>query len=86
MITETLLGVVMGLVRWVVDITPTFGIQLDLDIAGGLEQLGGIAYTMNGWFPIDTLAVCLVLLIGVQIVLTLWGFVVWLYHQFWGSD
>lgn len=86
MITETLLAVALGLVEWIVSITPDFGLDLSLDIASNLAYIGGLAYTMNAWLPVDTIVICLVLLFGVQVVLTLWGFVVWLYHQFWGSN
>lgn len=86
MITETLLAVATGLVTWFVSLIPDFGLSLDLDISGDLQQLGSLAFTLDGWFPVTVLVVCLVIVFGVQAAMTVWGFIVWLYHQFWGSS
>lgn len=86
MITEALLSVVVGLVEWIVSITPTFGVELDLDLAGFFEDVGENAQRLNGWFPVATLAICIGILLAVQAITTVWGFVLWLYHQFWGSS
>lgn len=86
MITEALLAIVMGLVNWIVSIVPDFGLDVDLDLAQSFQLLGGYAYTMNGWFPVAILGGAVVLVLITQMGVTVWGFIVWLYHQFWGSN
>lgn len=86
MITETLLAVALGLVNWIVWLVPDFGLELALDLAGAFGTMAEVAGTLNGWVPVAYLAAGLALLLGIQAAMTIWGFIVWLYHQFWGSN
>lgn len=85
-IVETLFRIVLGLVSWIASIIPDFGLNLELNLAGALAQLASALAAVNGWVPMNTLLLSVVMLFIVQIVVSLWGFIVWIYHQFWGSS
>lgn len=87
MITETLLGIVVDLVAWIVAVTPDFGLDLGtLDIASAMDAAGSSIGALNGWLPVTYFLASAVLLLTLQVVMRGWGVLVWLYHQFWGSE
>lgn len=87
MITEILVTLVVNFVEWFVSLVPDFGLTLnELDLGGAWYGVGEGAATLNGWLPVTVVAMCAVIFLGTQVVMSVWGFIVWLYHQFWGSD
>lgn len=86
MIVEVLVQLACGVLGWVVSITPDFGLDLHLNMADAFEQLGNFASMLDSWFPVTTLGGCLAGLLILQAVLTVWGAIVWMYHQFWGAS
>jgi len=49
-------------------------------------QLGSMAAVGNGYFPVVVLGVCLTLVLGLKVALLGWRVVLFIWHQFWGSD
>lgn len=87
MITEALLGMVVDLVEWLVTLLPDFGVDLStLDFAGAWESIAGAALALNGWVPVTVQLGVAAMLLVVLVAMSGWGLVVWVYHQFWGSD
>lgn len=87
MVTEVLLTLVVGFVEWFVGLVPDFGLTLNtLDLAGVWSGLGTAASGLNGWVPLTAMVGSLVAYLTVQVVMSVWGLIVWVYHQFWGSD
>lgn len=77
----------VGFVDWFVSLIPDFGLSLNtLDFSAVWESFGEKAAALNGWFPIVAVGAALGVYLTVQVVMSVWGFIVWLYHQFWGSD
>lgn len=87
MITETLLAVVMAFVKWFVGLVPDFGLDLSgIDMGSTFQQIGSGAAALNGWVPVVTLLGVLVVYLIVQVAMSVWGFILFVYHQFWGSE
>lgn len=87
MITEILVTLVVNFVEWFVSLVPDFGLSLNhLDFGDTWASLGSAASALNGWVPVLVVAGCAVVFFGVQVVMSVWGLIVWVYHQFWGSD
>lgn len=87
MITETLLRVAVGLVSWFASIVPDFGLDLgSLDVGAFWADLGARVAALNGWVPVLAAGGVAVAFLIVQVAMSVWGLVVWVYHQFWGSD
>jgi hypothetical protein len=42
--------------------------------------------TANGFFPVTVTVFVLLALLVLETALLLWDLVVWIYHQFWGSE
>lgn len=87
MVTEALLSLAAGLVAWFVSLIPDFGLSLGaLDLSAMWTGLGEKVSALNGWVPVTAMVAALVIYLTVQVVMSVWGLVVWIYHQFWGSD
>lgn len=87
MVVEALLSIVMNLVEFFVSLVPDFGLDLgDIDVAGAVDAIGNGAAGLNGYVPFTVAIGVAVMLLILQIAMSGWGFIVWLYHQFWGSD
>lgn len=71
MIITLILAVIFGIVNFIIGILPVGG--LPTAVSTGMSSVVGYAYTMNGFFPIDTLLT----LAGLALVLE--GFVL-LWH------
>lgn len=87
MITEILVTLVVNFIEWFVSLVPDFGLSLnELDFGDTWSSLGAGAAALNGWLPVLVVASSAGIFLGVQVVMSVWGFIVWVYHQFWGSD
>lgn len=87
MITESLLAIVMGSVEWFAGLVPDFGLDLStLDLTSVWQSLGSGVAALNGWVPALVALGCLGTLLSVQVGVSGWGLLVWVYHQFWGSE
>lgn len=87
MIIEAVLGVIVGLIEWLVSIFPTFGLDLsEVDIASAVESVATAAAALDGWAPVDESLVAFASLLTLQVAISAWGLLVWVYHQFWGSS
>jgi hypothetical protein len=81
-ITEFLLvGFLAGLDA-VLSLLPTF------DMPEPNTYLSGFRFITkaNEVVPVVTLTVCIVALFAVELAMRAWDLVVWIYHQFWGSE
>lgn len=85
MITEAVLGFAAQCVTILVGAFPVWGPQSDPFSTSG-ESVGTWARGLNGYAPVSTIFVCLVLLIGLKVALFVWRGAVFVYHQFWGSN
>lgn len=87
MITETLLTLSVNFMTWFVGLVPDFGLSLNaLDLSGMWGNIGSSVAGLNGWLPVTATGLSLVIYLTVQVVMSVWGLIVWVYHQFWGSD
>lgn len=80
-----LISVAVAVVAGLVDNLPDY----DFDTSAfnvQAEQVGAWASALNGYAPIAQLGVALGILVGLRLALLAWQTVVFIYHQFWGSD
>lgn len=86
MITESLLGIATSLVEWFAGLVPDFGLDLStLDLTAAWVALGMGVAALNGWVPALLAFGELAMLLSLQVAMSVWGLIVWIYHQFWGS-
>lgn len=77
----------MGTLAWFATVVPDFGLDLSgLDVTDLWEALGGGIAALNGWVPAVVAFGVLGMLLTVQVAVSGWGLLVWVYHQFWGSE
>lgn len=87
MIVEALVTLAVSFVEWFVSIVPTFGLDFTgIDMAGLWESIGSQVSALNGWLPVVAMGIALAAYLTVQVVMSVWGLIVWIYHQFWGSE
>lgn len=85
MVTEALLQLVVAIAASLVSLIPS----VDWDTSDFQQttfawgsSLGGF----NNYFPVTAVFGAVALLLAVWLSMALWNGVVWVYHQFWGSD
>jgi hypothetical protein len=85
MVTGAIITVLFTGLRAVMGLVPSWGV-----VANPFESvsfsLGGMFGSMNAYFPVSVLLGCLVLLLSLKVFLLGWRVVVFIYHQFWGSN
>lgn len=89
MVTEALLGVVMGLLGWLGSLIPDNLLGSGYDpgsLADFFEYMADATGLLNDWFPLGVLIACIMAVAIAVGGSTIWGFLVWLFHQFWGSS
>lgn len=84
MIVEWLLAVVVGLMVGLDQLIP------DLSLGDGIgESIGaftGQMLALSEYVPLVDLWAAVLTLVLLRLGMFLWHLIVWLYHQFWGSD
>lgn len=85
MVTAALIVLVLAGVRAVVGLTPEWGPEDD-PFEASAYNVGSTMAAIDGYFPVSTILVCLILLVSVKVFLLGFRFVTFIYHQFWGSS
>lgn len=85
MVTEALIGFFMQAIRAVVRILPVWSPPAE-DLTAVSTEVGAWGARADGYFPVTVLGVCLAVVFAVKVGLLAWRVVVFIYHQFWGSD
>lgn len=85
MVTEAIVSALIGILQGLVSPLPTMTVDAST-INTQATSAGALASAMNGYAPVQTLGVALALVFGVKVALLGWQVVVWIYHQFWGSN
>jgi len=85
MIVDALVTFVCASARAVLGLLPTWTVPAT-PFATTSYSLGSMASMGNGYFPVAVLGVCIALVLALKVVLLGWRVVVFIYHQFWGSD
>ena len=85
MIVDLVLSALFGGLAAVLNLMPSWTIPTPDTTSVG-TFIGRSLLTINGVFPAYTLATCLGIVLALQLLLQGHDFVVWVYHQFWGSD
>lgn len=85
MITDAVVVFLLQSVRAVLALVP--GWAPPPDAFGQVSvSLGALAAVGNGYFPVVVTGVCLVLVLSLKVALLAWRVVLFVYHQFWGSN
>lgn len=85
MVVDILLGIVVGLFLGVIAPLPTFTIDTAfLNVQA--QQVGAMASALNGYVPITQIGAALLVLLSLKLALLAWQTIVFIYHQFWGSN
>lgn len=50
------------------------------------STVGELGWTLNQFLPVAVLCTAALAVLGWYALMNLWNLVVWVYHQFWGSD
>lgn len=85
MIVNAVVGFVLGAVRTLVGALPSWSPPTDA-LSQQAASIGGMAGVVNGYFPILLLGSCAAVVLAVFLGLRAWRVVVFIYHQFWGSE
>ena len=87
MITEALLSVVTSIVSWVATLMPDIDLGID---ASAIDSLGGTLGSAVGflalWVPVSLVVGGVSAILALEGLVAIWGFIVWVYHQFWGAS
>lgn len=83
MVTDAILGALFAGIGALLSLFPTFTLPT---IDGSHNQAILAVAQLNRVVPISTVIEALLAVLGVRLLLSGWDFVVWIYHQFWGSD
>ncbi|NYI41412.1 hypothetical protein [Demequina lutea] len=88
MIVESLYSGAVAFVVWLANLLPNVSVAaLDpTSIAQYVTYLTGGFGPLAGWAPMALAFACLGVLMAVEGAVTVWGFAVWIYHQFWGAS
>lgn len=85
MITAWLLGLLLGTLSGMLGLIP--GGVLDMSgMVANVSMISSLAGTLNGYFPLVTLGICLGVVLGLKLLMMGWRLVLFVYHQFWGSS
>lgn len=79
MITEQVMGLLTGILNGLLSLMPGWSVDLTA-VSGSGASIGSNAYRINEWFPVDILAVCLVLIFTVDIGVAAWRLLVFVYE------
>jgi len=84
-ITGWLIALFLSTVTGLLNIAPaaTIDVAALATNTGTVAALGG---TLNGYFPIATLGVCLGIVFGLKVFMFGYRLVLFIWHQFWGSS
>lgn len=85
MVTEAIVSALVGILEGLVSPLPTY----TLDTASfntTAVSVGSIASVLNGYAPIAQVGIGLAVVLGLKLALLTWQVVVFIYHQFWGSN
>lgn len=85
MITEALVVFAAEIVTGILSLIPMWEPPDEALVTSG-SNLGSSAARANGYFPVSLLGLCLILVLGYKAFLIIWRLIVFIYHQFWGSD
>lgn len=84
MITDLIIQAFMSGIGTLLGFLPETG-PGDIDAQASASAVA-FGTTANGFFPVHTIVVVLLALLALEIALLTWDLIVWIYHQFWGSD
>lgn len=82
MITKVIIDAFLACIDALVSLFPSFSLP---SLPTGSPALSEVA-NLNRVFPVCTLILCITSAVVLMVALYGWDAIVWLYHQFWGSD
>lgn len=84
MITDAIVSAFLGALEALLSLLPDTG---PVVVSGAsTTAVTGWAGAANSWVPVTLIVGVLGMLIAVELALVLWDLIVFVYHQFWGSD
>lgn len=84
MIVKFLYELVFGILRLIGTFLPEFPYDF-APLVDGAEEVGAIASTANGWFPVTTLGLCIGFLFALRLVLSGWQMALFIYARIPGK-
>lgn len=85
MITAALLVLTLATVTGLLNIAPVASIDVSA-LAVNASTVAGLGGTLNGYFPVVTLGVCLGIVFGLKVFMLGYRLVLFIFHQFWGAS
>lgn len=85
MVTLALFVLILGTVSGLLNIVPQATIDVS-SLTANASAVAGLAGTLNGYFPLVTLGVCIGIVIALKAFMLLYRVVLFVWHQFWGSS
>lgn len=82
MITDFVLGAIFSGINALLSLMPA----MTLPALDERNQFFGIVKDADGIMPIFEIAAGLTAMVAIRLLIQSWDFVVFVYHQFWGSD
>lgn len=79
MIIDALVRIVFGILTGFLGLFPAYALPGSMTSLG--QRLGNAVSTANGIFPVQTLGICIGVMLGAHLFILLWALVVWVYTK-----
>lgn len=86
MVTDAIFGVLFSGLSALLSLLPVWSLPTATDSTGPLGSILRAIITVDAVVPIRTAATALAASLALLLLLYAWDFLVWVYHQFWGSS
>lgn len=80
-IISLIISAVVAAISALLSLFPSFSIPTQ-----GAADVGQLAGTLNQFLPMTSIAGAALAVLGVKVAVYVWNLIVFVYHQFWGSD
>jgi hypothetical protein len=85
MITAALIAMFLSTLTGLLNLAPTTSIDVS-GLTANVGTVASLAGTLNGYFPLFTLGMCLGVVFGLKVFMFGYRLVLFIWHQFWGSS
>lgn len=81
MIVDTVAGVVLGLLRGLVELIPVWSPPAEITSPTWLDELGDAVSFANAYVPVGDILLAIGVLLAIRAILMLWHVIVWVYDR-----
>lgn len=86
MVTDFLLGILFGGLNSLLSLLPSWSLPAPPDAREGTNTMVQALTTVASIVPLQQVVIATSAAVALVLLLYAWDFLVWVYHQFWGSS